>query len=170
MSSRHGQLLARFSPQTTGDVTGGRAFLASGEPRPAPCPHPMPALLAADGSGLRLLGCSQSCIFGECFTLGNRPGILKERPPPSPAKVSFSCFRKEVPRKRVSRVAASFSPQSRHSPAAAHRGTVRGPDGWSPQPSSQESKSRSWRWTDGVTYYCDKEKSLRASIQNSGQL
>lgn len=41
----------------------------------------------------------QTCIFGECFTLGNRPGILKERPPPSPAKVSFNCFRKEVPRK-----------------------------------------------------------------------
>lgn len=99
-------------------------------PGPAPRPNPMPALLAAGGSGLRLLGRSQSCIFGECFTLGNRPGILKERPPPSPAKVSFSCFRKEVPRKRESRVAASFSPQSWHSPAAAHRGTVRGPDGW----------------------------------------
>lgn len=34
----------------------------------------------------------------------------------------------------------------------------------SPQPSSRGSKSRGWRWTDGVTYYCDKEKSLRASL------
>ena len=40
MSSRHGQLLARFSPQTTGDVTGGRAFLASGEPRARTVPPP----------------------------------------------------------------------------------------------------------------------------------
>ena len=69
----------------------------------------MPALLAAGGSGLRLLGRSQSCIFGECFTLGNRPGILKERPPPSPAKVSFSCFRKEVPRKERQQGSKSLS-------------------------------------------------------------
>ena len=100
--------------------------------RPALRPHPMPALLAAGGSGLRLLGRSQSCIFGECFTLGNRPGILKERPPPSPAKVSFSCFRKEVPRKERQQGGSLFQPPEprRHSPAAAPRGTVRGPDGW----------------------------------------
>jgi hypothetical protein len=51
--------------------------------------------------------CSQSCIFGECFTLGSRPGILKEKPPPLPAKVSLCCFRKEVPRKERLRASAS---------------------------------------------------------------
>lgn len=80
---------------------------------PVPCPHPMPALLAAGSSGLRLLGRSQSCIFGECFTLGNGPGILKERPPPSPAKVSLSRFRKEVPRKDRQQSGSLFRPPSR---------------------------------------------------------
>lgn len=39
----------------------------------------MPALRMAGGSGLCLLGHSPSGIFGECFTLGNRPGILRDR-------------------------------------------------------------------------------------------
>ena len=94
-------------------------------PGPAPHPHPMPALLAAGGSGLRLLGRSQSCIFGECFTLGNRPGILKERPPPSPAKVSFSCFRKEVPRKERQQGGSLFQPPE----PAFSRSSSRGPSG-----------------------------------------
>lgn len=120
------------------DVTRGWVVLASGKRRgcrrgwsPAPPPqHPggMPALLAAGGSGLWRLGCLQSCIFGECFTLGNRPGILKGRPPPSPAKVSFSCFRKEVPRKeRQPGCSLSLYHYSLHSPETSHSETIRQP-------------------------------------------
>lgn len=139
-------------------------------PQPPP-PGGMPALLAAGGSGLRLLGRSQSRIFGECFTLGNRPGIMKERPPPSPAKVSFSCFRKEVPRKeRQHSRSLSLYRCSLHSPETAHREPVRRP--WwiakSPQHWSGGSKCRGLRWTDCAPHSFGKKEPLRASPQNSG--
>lgn len=73
-------------PQTHGDVTGGRAFPGIWRtPGPAPRPNPMPALLAAGGSGPRLLGRHKVAYLG-VFHPGNRPGILKERPPPSACK------------------------------------------------------------------------------------
>lgn len=72
-------------PDSSADnVTRGWPSWHLANPGPAeglkPCPHPLrpcgvPAPLAAGSSQLR--GRSQSCIFGECFTLGNGPGILE---------------------------------------------------------------------------------------------
>ena len=110
---------------------------------PVPCPHPMPALLAAGSSGLRLQGRSQSCIFGECFTLGNGPGILKERPPPSSAKASLSCFRKEVPRKERQQSGSLFRPPEPAFSSSGSQGDRQGPR-WtvrSPQPHLGEAKA-----------------------------
>lgn len=122
----------------------GRAFLASGEPRARTTPQPH---ASSPGSRRlcrpRLLGCSQSCIFGECFTLGNRPGILKESHHPA-CKGLIQLLQK--------RSSQEEREQGGSSPSAPRAGILQqqlrylpvGPR-WmvrSPQPSSRESKKQ----------------------------
>lgn len=101
--------------------------------------HPVVARsLAAGGCLPWQLRRSQSHIFGECLTLGRGPGILREKPPPLPVKVPFSCFRKEVP---------SLSPHPLV--CLPHRHLIKKPRGipWivnPPQPCG------GWAWSDGV--------------------